>query len=38
MPDLGNTSRSAGTRTREKMKESIPSMVHPPQAAQKARF
>ena len=38
MPDLGNTSRSAGTSTREKMNESIPSMVHPPQAAQNARF
>src|ERR1700722_12118323 len=38
MPELGSTSRKAGTRTSEKMNESIPSMVHPPQAAQKARF
>jgi hypothetical protein len=38
MPELGSTSRKAGTSTREKMNESIPSIVHPPQAAQKARF
>src|ERR1700722_4113196 len=38
MPELGSTSRKAGTSTREKMNESMPSMVHPPQAAQNARF
>jgi hypothetical protein len=38
MPELGSTSRKAGTNTREKMNESMPSMVHPPQAAQNARF
>src|ERR1700677_2298673 len=38
MPELGSTSRKAGTSTSEKMNESMPSMVHPPQAAQNARF
>src|SRR5271170_5620339 len=38
MPELGSTSRKAGTSTREKMNESMPSMVQPPQAAQNARF
>ena len=36
-PDLGNNSVSAGVSTKAKMKESIPSSVHPAHAAQKPR-